>query len=180
MIFWSIIISKTLIEIWFNFQTLLRLINCTTYQNFIRFYLVVRLLTWVKNPGMETFSMILPLTPNHGGDWRIHKNKSAFKQSCGFYIPQCPSVCWPLTLSILASTSVMEICTELKKKLVYTLSHLMFLLFLSQMLSLYIKEFFVILASTLKMWALTAGFCSSCRCFMDSVSLFLTIFFSSF
>ena len=78
MIFWSIIISKTLIEIWLNFQTLLRLINCTTYQNFIRFYLVVRLLTWVKNPGMETFSMILPLTPNHGGDWRIHKKQVSF------------------------------------------------------------------------------------------------------
>ena len=41
---------------------MLSLIHCTTYQNFMRFYKMVRLLLLVKNPGMEPVVMILPLT----------------------------------------------------------------------------------------------------------------------
>ena len=44
---------------------MLSLINCTTYQNFMRFYKMVRLLSLVKNPGMEPVGMILPLTTFH-------------------------------------------------------------------------------------------------------------------
>ena len=62
MVFLPLIISKPLNEIWWYFDTLLSLINCTTYQNFIRFYYVVRLLSRAKNPGIEPVGMILPLT----------------------------------------------------------------------------------------------------------------------
>ena len=41
---------------------MLSLISCTTYQNFMRFYMMVRILSLVKNPGMEPVDMILPLT----------------------------------------------------------------------------------------------------------------------
>ena len=41
---------------------MLSLIKCTTYQNFMRFYKMVRLLALVKNLGMEPVGMILPLT----------------------------------------------------------------------------------------------------------------------
>ena len=42
--FHTTIISKPQNEIWWNYDTLLSLINCTTYYNFIRFNSVVRLL----------------------------------------------------------------------------------------------------------------------------------------
>ena len=55
------ILSKQLNEIWLNFDTLLNLINCTSYQNFIWFYSVVRLVSRVKHPGMGPVGMILPI-----------------------------------------------------------------------------------------------------------------------
>ena len=45
----------------------LTLINCTTYINFIRFHLVIRLLSCVKNTGMEPVGMISILTQVFSG-----------------------------------------------------------------------------------------------------------------
>ena len=55
---------------------MLSLINCTTYQNFMRFYKMVRLLSLGKNPGMEPVGMILPLTG--GVVHECHNYQAAF------------------------------------------------------------------------------------------------------
>ena len=56
---------------------MLSLINCSTYQNFMRCYKMVRLLSLVKNPGMEPVGMILSLTvysPLFLGVFCLHEN----------------------------------------------------------------------------------------------------------
>ena len=60
--FLTLIISNPPNAIKLYFDKMLSMINCTSYQSFMRFYKMVRLLSLVKSPGMEPVCMILPLT----------------------------------------------------------------------------------------------------------------------